>query len=455
MSKVVKLKERMLFLYSETIKGYPWLENLLSENHTLSQDQIQNLPLDQRSFFETQMFKQVSLQAEKEWKADKSHPFEDMGEEKENWKQCSLCHTPNRYIFYIVNQLNSNSLNVGKECIEYFGIDLGISTSQIIKEYKQTKRLVELNKVFPGIKTIVDRWDQEIDSFPIVIPDSMTRPYIKAGEHLRENFEGYIEGKYSEELYPTMQLYLDTYTTAMSQFEKYVKENVSKSFIATRPIALWLRNNGETQAFDMIKKSGFIIWGSLYRIGEPIFLNSLIPDLNSHLHKIGYIIEKLNTNYKGSKGYVIRPLKHRGIRLIAKTKDLLFHFGGLLFNEELIIEMVPANLINLTKLYDENSVIDITRQLSKLLRNKGFELYKSDIDYNEAFFLIIATGEYIKVKLDQLAEEFKGLALGVNAQNVDTLVRFIESNNRRLYTKDELEDTDEVRDDFDSAGNWS
>jgi hypothetical protein len=118
-SKFIHQRERTLLLHSETPKTFEWLVNWLRNNEDITNELIDGLPADRRSFFKS-VYPNVREGAIKEW-VGKPSAVEDKGPDRRAWARCSLCNQPNRYICYIVNQVSHEPLNVGSDCVKHFG----------------------------------------------------------------------------------------------------------------------------------------------------------------------------------------------------------------------------------------------------------------------------------------------------------------------------------------------
>jgi hypothetical protein len=442
--KVVRLKDRTLLINSQVIEDYPWLKKLLKENEIISNDDIALLPLEQQNFFQN-MLATVIKQAVGEWKADDVYPTEDLGSDKTNWIRCALCHQPNRYIFYISNKLNSNSLNVGSECVKEFGIDLGhkgMSADKLIKEAKKLKRMSDINLQFPGISRLINSWSNKLEEQPIIIPTRFESPYFEIGSKIKMLYEGYVERKLDEGIFEDIKRLLDESNELINAIEQYVKENISKKFVPSKNISDWLRRRGDFETIKMLKKNGRITWGTAHRIGEPQFVNSIIPDFNQSLKNINIRIEGADLD---KEGYIITYLDFARIRFFCKHKDFVLDFGGLLFGEELIVPFKAETVIAKSRVLEETSKELIVDRIKEITRGAEAHIRNYDSKFDEITIYEDLSSKYLVASMTAIVEEFKELALGLGDKTVEDFVAYINKLSVKRYTLKEIEDIEKLR----------
>jgi hypothetical protein len=97
---IVSLEERQLMLYSNALKQFPRIKRKLEEYEIIKEYDLQ----DPRKFdgadrdFFRYSFKKLMDEASREWMATGTTKEEPSNNPK-NWIKCSLCKTPNKYIF--------------------------------------------------------------------------------------------------------------------------------------------------------------------------------------------------------------------------------------------------------------------------------------------------------------------------------------------------------------------
>lgn len=446
--RLLMMKEHNLLLQSEVIKQYPEILKVLEENDVISDELVICLPDKHRNFFDN-ILKQVLKQAIAEWKGDKRYPSEDVGEDKENWTRCSLDNQPNRYIFYIFNQLNGKSLNVGSDCIHHFfdGKLDGKSVMQLKNEATRIKRLNDLNEKIPGLEKIINNWKTIIDNSPIIITKHIETPYIDLGNKAFNLLNEYLSGKdqytdFEEEF----RKILTQREPIIREIETYIKGNLNKKFIPTREILLWLKNKGEGKVIETLKKDGIINWGTSHRIEEPGFMNSILPDLNNGLENIGFFASEVDTK---RNGYIIRPKKKHQIILFSKHKDLIFNFGWIVFNEEPIEKLTVESILKYCNLYNEEAIYAVIRELENLTY-KGeikIKVELTDFEYNE-IFIETTSGNYVLLNLKETVERFKGVVVDITKFSLKDMVNHVNNTTTKRYSKSELKELRRTREEY-------
>uniref|UniRef100_UPI0014304521 hypothetical protein n=1 Tax=Listeria valentina TaxID=2705293 RepID=UPI0014304521 len=117
---------------------------------------------------------------------------EDMGPLKEKWKRCSLCGTPNKYIFYIENTISKKKLNVGSDCITEFGSIAGNakkSKQSMQKNALRARNLQELLEKIPKVRSTIENWNDFIRNLPIILSLNETNSYQEIGLSAHECYE--------------------------------------------------------------------------------------------------------------------------------------------------------------------------------------------------------------------------------------------------------------------------
>lgn len=429
-------KDHVLLLNSEVTKDYPWFYQLLIDNEQITEEFAKNLPQNQQLFFEN-ILNHVIKQAVSEWVGDENRPCEDMGTDKKNWKQCSLCGQPNRWIFYIINQLNSIRINVGRECVKHFGINVGrgrMTLEQLIKNAKRVSRMAKLNEKYPQLSQIIEGWDQYLDKLPIILPAYLEEPYLKYGEEARQLYEDYLDERRDESVLEEFRIIINNVKPLVKKIDQYIEENANDQYIPTREIGRWLTNKGDKTTLKMLKEDGRIRWRTAHRIEEPTFMKSIVPKLNQLLSSLGLNVEGVDS-LQG--GYVIQINASPGIRFLCKHKPLILDYGGLLFGQEVDVPLTLNRLVEISRIYDERSLVLIINEISKQIKGTGIALKDYSYEFNE-IIVVDSQGKYILANLRDLAEQFKGLAIGLNDKNAQDIALYINKIPGKRYSPSEM-----------------
>ncbi len=438
--KAVRLREATLLLHSQVIEDYPWLRKFLKDNPELTDDQIKDLDSDQQNFFEN-MFPRLVQQAQEEWKGDPNRIPEDRGPDRSAWENCSLCHQPNRLIFYIVNTVNENTLNVGGDCLKAFDIKFGESIYRLAKNARELRRVAELNQSFPGIARLIEDWSHDLDRHPILVSAHLENRYMALGRRLTQLFEDYRGGKKGGSSFDEFAQLLNERKDLIAEIERYVAENKDKRFAPTNQVAAWLRNHpgrDTNPAIQMLKEDGEVTERTLWRIGEPQLVRSLGADFERVLRPAGVSVEKADVSYRGTYGYVLIPSSHRQVRLFCKHKDLAMNYAGPIFGSPLDTPPRLQDVVARCEVYDNSSHAAIVDLLAAKVKRSDVALKGHDLDSNEIDVLEVRSGKYVLAPLCKMVEEFKGLALDLPGKTVEDLVRWVADLPGKRMTREEL-----------------
>lgn len=438
----LRQKDRMLLLYSSIIEDHPWLYDLLANNEKFTHELYENASEAQRVFLDN-LLNPLITQAVEEWKGE-GELVDILSPDRSEWVKCSLCGTPNRFIFYITNKLNGESLNVGSECVKYFGFKIGdqrMNTKQLIKNKMIFLNLKKLNEKFPGIQKVVEQWNSRLESYPIVLPLILENNYLDLGERLRHYYHKYLNQEVDDGVFPQVETVLIERDDILKRIQQYVTDNIDRKYIPGKLIERWLKAKGDYEALEMLKKDGEITWKTVHRIEEPEFMKSLLNDFNRVLRD--FKVKILNVN-RDSGSYVVEPSVNPKIRLMCKHKKLTLDYGGLLFGEELIRPYDFHHLVEISLLEnDENTYISVIDVLKTLSKGSGvrFEEYNIELDRINVFEK--STGKYLIINnLMDFLNKFKNLAFGVGNQSINDMVKYINALKVRRYTKEEMKQYD-------------
>jgi hypothetical protein len=443
---ILDKKDRNLLLKSEATKVVPWLLKYLELHEYITDELVADLPEDRRNFM-TNMIKRVVQQATKEWIRDseREYPEEDLGDER---TRCSLCGTPNRYVYYIVNTQNGNRMNVGSTCVEYFGgfnIEFaGKNRKQLMKEAKKLRRETELNNRFPGIAQTIHTWDDKLSSFPVLIPSYMEQRYTELGNLIRELFDSFTNGRCGWEVVDKFKEILAERELLLQQMEEYARAEASKDspFVARRHIVSWLQRNGQHQGLQWLKEDGQIRWRTAFRIREPLFMQSIVPLLNETLQSIGVTIHRADVE-RGGYLYSAEPL--RDVNLFITHEVLVRDYCGFLTGESESVptleQLLGSSVIN----RDEISVQHLVREMNRYL-GKLVSIVQFDIEYNDLFAQDHSTGMYHQHPLWEFLNTYKAVAFKVGTINRDLLVQALRRG--KSMTKQEYNDLLREREEF-------
>lgn len=134
--------------------------------------------------------------------------------------RCQLCHTKNKFVFYIQNKQNNNELHVGSECIKKFPGIKDVSTvrrtfTERQKQQAEIKRRIDFDKIDLENINYIKSSEEWFSNFRILLPyklyhdiknilynlNSLRTNYIKNGGELIHINQQYFEFKKLLETY--------------------------------------------------------------------------------------------------------------------------------------------------------------------------------------------------------------------------------------------------------------
>ncbi|WP_405168535.1 hypothetical protein [Paenibacillus sp. FSL H3-0286] len=432
----VKKKQRNLLLKSEVTKDYPWLNTLLLANEKFG---VELVPDELKEEF-INIVPFIIKQGSEEWKGNEDvlHPIEDMGHAR---KRCALCGTKNRYIHYIKNRLNGNTLNVGKDCVEEFAdIDFlqnGKSRTELYKNARRIRKMSEINKKFNGIDLIIESWARIPARYDVIIPNSIEQPYFECGNLAKKYYDGYLDEKYSESIFKKIDVLLKQYYSFIQKMDDYQTSMINDKFVVTKAMMRWLRDKNFTEIIEKVKDEGKITTSTIQKMYESSFIKKISRDIVVILERLK--LEVIKTDFE-NEYFVIKPEMYNGQIIIRCNFDkVVYFFGGLLFNEKSFANLDMKNLIRISELDDDKSIENLVEVMNdKKFSKIRISLHFDSFELNEVDITNITNGEVSVISLKLFVEQSKRFLLHATESERIKFEEYLLNLDVKKYTKDEL-----------------
>ncbi len=298
--------------------------------------------------------------------------------------QCSLCGSPNVYIFYIVNRINDIKLNVGSECILKFpkidnrlpeGMTLRQVKNKAAREYNKLRRLETFNQRYPNAKNMLSNWRKEYNNLPIILPTNLHNSIIEIYDRLNQIFDNYIDGKCSNEDLNKFGELISEREALMTQATGFIKKNIHNKFIFTKEIYDWILNHSihKERLIRIIRDNSSLLNAeTISFIYEDNFLNSILEDFKLMILDTRISIEKLEE----SNIYFKFKDKQRRLecQLYLSKEDFMKYYGSKVMERTPKIEEIE--IVSKAKLVaSEDNFNEIKEELKQILRGSKFSVY--------------------------------------------------------------------------------
>lgn len=376
---------------------------------------------------------------------------------------CSLCgQKNNKWVYNIKNKFNRNQMNVGSTCIDEFpSIELqrGKTRSMLEKEALKKSRLQDLTIEFPGIENIVLNWSKEVDQFEVLIPSEIDNPFQELGIELKGIFDDFIAGKKDSELIGDIKLILENRKDFISSMREYEEGHRDNEYIVSRKMVNWLRRHGKDQTIETLKQTGYVTYKTVSGIHEPEFLLKIAKNMNLMFDNTEIEIIELDHEMKG---FVIKPLKRMGLKLICPFDRFLGNFSWVLFGENNHARFSVTNIFKSSKIYGRKSVEMVANELRYRVNNSqlSISLYDSShndyLDLNEIDIYDKKTKKVTVLNLMNFLEKFKIYAFGIVEVDMDEIRWYLERLDKsmyRIHTPEELRQLREAGRDMNKRFN--
>lgn len=377
---LIRREEMILFKNSEAGKNSDLYGNLFASLQTydaLSEEDFTNHPtMDDTARAVILNSKQLLIdEIKNEWFAV------GCNDDATGEVRCQLCHTKNKFVFYIQNKLNNNELHVGSECIKKFPGLKDVSKvrrtfTEKQKQQAEIKRRIDFDKIDLDNINYIKSSEEWFNNFKILLPyklyndiktllynlNSLRTNYIKNGGELSHITQQYIEFK---KLLETCNL----------DAERIYKQNIRNPLCCKKELADWLLKNYPNTWESIMKNDGLLTKETLKYCYLPAYVETNLNKFKSKLNDTDINIFGTNGNY---------------IRFVIKNSDYLYPlYFGIPMNEFmknigcqcLTDNSYRFNKQDLSAIVIENNNSNFNAMCNRLLnplQNIGLKIEKSD-----------------------------------------------------------------------------
>jgi hypothetical protein len=285
---LIRESEMILIKNSETAKNTEIYGNLYQViqpyNKFTQEDFYKNTLIDEKAkVVILNNMKMLIGDIIQEWSAI-GYSDEAVGEE-----HCQLCHTLNKWVYYIKNKNNDNELHVGSDCIKKFpGIE---NVSTINRDYKQRnliesekKRRIQFETIDINDINYAKDIKEKFENLDIVLPiefynqiestlydfNFLKTNFIKSGGDLSKITTIYYELK--AKLESLWNATLD-----------YYNKNKTKRLICHKDEGDWLRKNNNDIWVEVARNNGFLTKETLKHLYYTNYVRNHLKDFTEHL----------------------------------------------------------------------------------------------------------------------------------------------------------------------------
>ncbi|MGJ8731203.1 hypothetical protein ACRW9N_12140 [Listeria aquatica] len=489
-------KEVNKLLYSDHLKSndFFWLYKLLDQNTSLDYSKI---PENKQEIF-LNVINDLLNNCSNEWvqsKGPNGQTEEDMGLDEKNWKTCSLCGTPNRYIFYIENTLNKCKLNVGSNCISEFGsIASNAKKSKAImqKNAIKLKNLQMLLEEIPNVRTIVEKWDDFMAKLPLVLSKKETECYQNIGLLANRTYEEILSKGLEKKRISQLNNLIKSGKFEKNKILEKIETLKKNDFVLTNNQVNWIRSHQPdsiAKILDEIKNSNdsLISLNCASLIAEETFLTSFARKYNFVVKQSNETIENLYYEWRrngipsaseikfeyelpkisniSTGSFFLQFTSIPNVQFILSSKKFISILGFLVFPSskvaldasDVLKVITETRLANNNTSY-ENFFAQIEYIANKDERGERFNFYKVNIERDYVDFRVFLSStidednvvtyhySYKRYPLQSFFKNVKGVLL---KKNKDFILNFLEKNQTKTFTEKQYKQEEREEIDLD------
>ncbi|MGG1662900.1 hypothetical protein [Brevibacillus sp. NRS-1366] len=441
-------KTRSLLIHSETIKGYPTILSFIRKTEEVTDEIIDTLLSESDKRVVYDLFPTIVESCHNEWRGNPDPEDVLDGDDR---VECTLCGRDNKLIFYIHNIMNGKRINVGSTCINLFTHDTlfeGKSKAEVIKKARRNQRLRMINEKIPGIKRIMDNWEDDLKKYDVLIPSYIEKEYLEIGLHASRIFNDYLDKKADKSVFDEISVFLEKRNELIFQMEVYCKEHINNRFVVTRKIVQQLERDSDGETIKELKKTGYISSKTAPKIREEKFIKDLEIDFKSMLETLSADLQDLDY-YNGV--LKITPFSDKPLLILTPIVKFLTYFGWVIFKDEKYVGFTMSNLLRISKVTDIASIEYIISSIDFLLgKSNKVRLYLDDYDnkydryeFSEMDIHDLRNDKYVTVNLHGFIDDFKLALVNSDEWVAGELIKYVDNLSRDKYSRYTLEELKE------------
>lgn len=427
---LLEQKEANLLSLSHVTQGFPIILSIIDKYGKVTHTEEQYITQQERDYLKD-MVPRLVKEAQSEWQ-----PVKDQFDYKEAGSNCELCGTPIKYLYYITNIRNGNSMVIGSECIKIYFDNIRDQVSKDCGSFGKwvRKRRSEAEKIFriepllrayPGATGLPDKWKGAFDNYLILLPPSLRQEfndiYGGARELLKRLDENPAATKDIETIIEQFGGFVEQHKQFTVKAEKYVEENKGKEHVVTRDMKKWLEASNPSVIKEL--KTGFVDADTFHLIGEPKYLRGLIPKVNQSLSSTDFQIESVL--YQRGDVY---GLKHKptGATVACMSAKILPYFAGKIFGFS--DEPVRSDYIaQHCRVQDPESMAAVVSSLIKRLASHNLQLRGVFEDFDTFIVVNNRANTFKPLKLRDFVKKYSAHALYQRKPDINILVSDLTS----------------------------
>lgn len=439
MGLLVLKKEINLLKDSEIIKDYPLLKDFIENTPNMTDKDLPNLNEDIQLFFRD-IYPKVINEARSEWEVEKGSIDYVEGDKF----SCELCgKRPINNICTIENKFTKKRLRIGTDCAD--GMDKNVNLKEVLAEKKKIKHIEKINTIFPGIERIINNWNEFIENQDLYIKKDVRSKYIEYGVRAKEILSIFCKenttNRNRKKLIEEMKTLLKNSNAEKLNIEKYI-DSIKESPFAPRKILLQsMSEPNKKAAIEMLEKDGMIRKGTLWRIRDIDYSNSLIKIINPQLKIVDFVIDSVNT-YKGVIGYVLIYKNKKRYKLFCPYSEFCSNFYQIITGEYNSEELCSVAIIDRSEIVDVDCLVNALYDLFNVIKGSIFSIYETeytDYSYNEIIINNKDLKLYYILDLKNFVNLFKIHLLTEKKNYEKELLNYISHNMGKPYTKEDID----------------
>lgn len=422
------IPERNLLLKSELTKKYSVFLEMIQKYESMNERIFKTLKEKEKEFLIGEIFVDIYNGAKNEWIALREGSDLKVIDIDSNRIPCGLCYQPNKLMFYIVNKINNEKINVGSSCIGKYGINCELGPNESIdvfidKQRKRAERIMNLKdfyRKYPNAKIMVDSWKIDYENYSLMIPLDLEIRFNEIYQKATKIINKYENGKGSRNSFIKFKNTIKNKNSLFIEIEKYIENNKGNLFVADKYIQNWFKSRLDKKTtmyseqmqyqnmentYNLVKKAGCITENTFDIILEENYIRKFIPILNEKLKSnTNIIITDVNIENKKAMFTIKKDVTlHMDINI-----STLFRIcKPLIFKNDINYDFIVNEVIKNSKITDIKSIDSFVGYINGLLKTRSICIEEYFEEFKEIYVSFENKNKYCVYNLNIFINDIK------------------------------------------------
>ncbi len=322
--------------------------------------------------------------------------------------RCGLCNTANKYLYFITNKVNGNTLNVGSSCMQKFpGIEGYVESQKQMKNAinngKIATRRYEFHNKFGNVDSYLKEAENFFSSLPILIPYDLYKKLEEVIQRMNLIYAQYVN--HNKTPFKSKMNSLDLFKLAKDNFvelkhevSNFVANNLNNTLACKRKEIDWMLSNNKNSLLEEIaRNNGTYKLNTICQVYSDDFMSSNKSCFTKKNRSVHFNIIKLDNDNHRIFFSTTKALDYNPPIILYTTYiNFMKNIGGQSFLDQ-------------DYTFSSNEIIDHTEMLNSKQNMYAILNYTSDMIYYIGYVFLFDEDRdklFLYRKCDDAIKEF-------------------------------------------------